>query len=155
SYFSNGNDRSPYKNEFQPRVAFSYDLRGDSKSVVFGGFGRYYDRLFLNATLDERYRLQYPVYRIEFSPDGRAGTIKWDPRYLTPAGLRALVASGATNPEIYLLNNDTKPPYPNQWNLGFRQAIGKWIGSLSYNNVRGYRGFTWLSASGICCSALV
>jgi len=27
--------------------------------------------------------------------------------------------------------------------------------SLSYNGVRGYHGFTWLSASGLCCSALV
>jgi hypothetical protein len=69
--------------------------------------------------------------------------------------LHELIASGATSPEIYLLNNTTKPPYSNQWNLGIRQALGSWTGSLSYNNVRGYRGFTWLSASGLCCAALV
>ncbi|HEY7216352.1 MAG TPA: TonB-dependent receptor [Thermoanaerobaculia bacterium] len=155
SYFSNGNNRSQFKDALQPRLSFSYDVRGDSKSVVFGGAGRYYDRLFLNATLDERYRLQFPVYRIEFSPDGRPGTIQWNDSYLTPAGLHALIASGRTSPEIFLLNNDTKPPYSNQWNLGYRQAFGTWVGSLSYNNVRGYRGFTWLSATGICCSALV
>ena len=155
SYFSNGNNRSQYKNEWQPRLGFSYDLRGDSKSIVFGGAGRYYDRTFLNATLDERYRLRFPVYRIEFSPDGRPGTIQWNDSYLTPAGLHALIASGRTSPEIFLLNNDTKPPYSNQWNLGFRQAFGSWTGSLSYNQVRGYHGFTWLSATGICCSALV
>jgi len=155
SYFSNGNNRSQYKNEFQPRLGFSYDVTGAGKSIVFGGGGRYYDRLFLNATLDERYRLQFPVYRIEFSPDGRPGTIRFDPSYLTPAGLHALIASGQTSPELYLLNNNTKPPYSNQWNLGFRQSLGKWVGSLSYNNVRGYNGFTWLSASGICCQALV
>jgi len=155
SYFSNGNNRSQYTNQLQPRLGFSYDLRGDGKSILFGGAGRYYDRLFLNATLDERFRLQYPVYRIEFSPDGRPGTIQWNPSYLTPAGLHALIASGQTSPEIYLLNNNTKPPYANQWNLGVRQAFGNWTGSLSYNGVRGYHGFTWLSASGICCAALV
>ncbi|HEY0556384.1 MAG TPA: TonB-dependent receptor [Thermoanaerobaculia bacterium] len=155
SYFSNGNNRAQYKNEFQPRLGFSYDVTGAGKTIVFGGGGRYYDRLFLNATLDERYRLQFPVYRIEFSPDGRPGTIRWDPSYLTPAGLHALIASGQTSPELYLLNNNTKPPYSNQWNLGIRQSLGKWVGSLSYNNVRGYNGFTWLSASGICCQALV
>ena len=63
SYFSNGNNRSQYKNEIQPRLGFSYDLTGTGKTIVFGGAGRYYDRLFLNATLDERYRLQYPVYQ--------------------------------------------------------------------------------------------
>ena len=155
SYFSNGHNRSQFTNQIQPRLGLSYDLRGDGKSIVFGGAGRYYDRLFLNATLDERFRLQYPVYRIQFSPDGRPGTIKWDPSYLTPAGLYGLIASGQASPEIYLLNNNTKPPYSNQWNLGVRQALGSWIGSLSYNGVRGYRGFTWLSASGICCQALV
>lgn len=155
SYFSNGNNRSQYKNEFQPRLSLSYDLRGDGKTILFGGAGRYYDRTFLNATLDERYRLQYPVYRIEFSPDGRPGTIQFNPAFLTPAGLNALIASGATRPEIFLLNNNTKPPYSNQLNVGVRQALGSWNGSLSYNNVRGYHGFTWLSATGICCSALV
>jgi carboxypeptidase family protein len=155
SYFSNGNNRSQYKNMIQPRLGFSYDLRGDSRTVIFGGAGRYYDRLFLNATLDERYRLQFPVYRIEFSPDGRPGTIQWNNSYLTPAGLSALIASGATSPEIFLLNNNTRPPYSNQWNLGVRQRLGSWLGSLSYNSVRGYHGFTWLSATGICCSALV
>jgi hypothetical protein len=155
SYFSNGNNRSQFTNAFQPRLGLSWDARGDGRSIVFGGFGRYYDRLFLNATLDERYRLQFPVYRIEFSPDGRPGTVQFDPRYLTRQGLDQLIASGNTSPEIYLLNNDTKLPYSNQWNVGVRQALGSWIGSLSYNNVRGYHGFTWLSASGICCQALV
>jgi len=155
SYFANGSNRSQYTNAIQPRLGFSFDLRGDGKSILFGGAGRYFDRLFLNATLDERYRLQYPVYRIQFSPDGRPGTIQWDPSYFTPAGLYGLIASGRTSPEIYLLNNNTKPPYSNQWNLGVRQSFGSWNSSLSYNGVRGYRGFTWLSASGICCQALV
>ncbi|HWW59974.1 MAG TPA: hypothetical protein VN181_01275, partial [Thermoanaerobaculia bacterium] len=161
SYFSSGNDREPYKKEFQPRVGFTYDVRGDAKSIVFGGFGRYYDRLFLNAGLDERYRLQFPVYRIQFSPTGAprngGATIKWDPKYGTAAGLRDLIASGATNPEIFLLNNNTKVPYSNQFNLGYRRALGTWLGSVSYNVVRGYHGFTWLSAApnGLCCAALV
>ncbi|MFL6197229.1 MAG: carboxypeptidase regulatory-like domain-containing protein [Thermoanaerobaculia bacterium] len=155
SYISTGSERSQFKEAFQPRLGFSYDLRGDSKTVIFGGAGRYYDRLFLNAGLDERYRLQFPVYRIQFSPDGRPNTIQWDPRYGTREGLLALIASGQTSPEIFLINNKTKPPYSNQWNFGVRQALGSWIGSLSYNGVRGYRGFTWLSATGLCCSALV
>jgi outer membrane receptor protein involved in Fe transport len=155
SYFSNGSNRSQYKNAFQPRLGFSFDLTGTGRSILFGGAGRYFDRLFLNATLDERYRLQFPVYRIAFSPDGRPGTIQWNPSYLTPAGLHTLIASGQTSPEIYLLNNDTRIPYSNQWNLGVRQSLGNWTGSLSYNGVRGYHGFTWLSASGLCCQALV
>jgi outer membrane receptor protein involved in Fe transport len=161
SYFSNGNQRKPAKDEFQPRVGFTYDLTGENKSIVFGGFGKYYDRLFLNSTLDERFRLQYPVYRIEFSPNGtpRNGgpTIKWNDSYFTRAGIDSLIAAGLASPEIYLLNNNTKAPYSNMFNIGFRQALGPWLGSISYNGVRGYHGFTWLSAApnGLCCAALV
>ncbi len=161
SYFSNGSQRKPSKDEFQPRLGFTYDVTGLNKTIVFGGFGKYFDRLFLNATLDERYRLQYPVYNIQFSPTGapRNGgpTIKFDPSFLTLAGLNALIASGQAHPEVYLLNNNTKTPYSNMFNLGIRQSLGTWIGSLSYDGVRGYHGFTWLSAApnGLCCAQLV
>ena len=161
SYFSNGNQRKPSKDEFQPRLGFSYDVTGENKTIVFGGFGKYYDRIFLNATLDERYRLQFPVFNIQFSPTGapRNGgpTIKWDPAFFTLAGLNNLIASGKAQPEVYLLNNNTKAPYSNMFNLGVRQSLGSWLGSLSYDGVRGYHGFTWLSAApnGLCCAQLI
>jgi outer membrane receptor for ferrienterochelin and colicin len=158
SYFSTGSERESYKGEIQPRLGASFDVFGNNRSIVFGGFGRYYDRLYLNATLDERFRLQFPVYRIAFSNPNLApvpGKVVWNPQYLSFAGLQALVAQGAATPEVFLLNNNTRPPYSNQWNLGWRQALGSnFVGSLSYNATRGYRGFTWLSATGLCCSAL-
>jgi outer membrane receptor protein involved in Fe transport len=168
SYFSNGSQRKPAKDEFQPRIGFTYDLSGENKTIVFGGFGKYYDRLFLNATLDERFRLQYPVYNIQFSPTGQdrkdpvtgavtRTSLKWNESYITPAGLNALIASGAAHPEVYLLNNNTKVPYSNMFNIGVRQSLGSWLGSISYDGVRGYHGFTWLSAApdGLCCQPLI
>ena len=152
-YFSTGNEREPYKSMWQPRFGFTYDLRGDSRSIVFGGWGKYYDRLFLNSTLDERFRLQFPVYRFRFSPDGSGGAVKWDPKYFTKEGLQGLIASGGANPEIYLLSNETKPPYSTQYNIGFRHSLGSWLGSVSYNAVRGKRGITYVAASGTCCGA--
>jgi hypothetical protein len=157
SYFSTGTERKPYTNEWQPRLGFSYDLFANGKSVVFGGWGRYFDRLFLNSTLNERFNQQYPTYKIEFAapgaPCGGSGQpLCWNPSYLSAAGIAGLVASGATKPEIYLLNNDTKPPFSNQWNLGFRQAFGTWVGSASYNAVHSYRQLTYAFASGFCCN---
>ena len=156
-YFSTGSEREQFKSAFQPRVGFSYDLRGDSRSVVFGGFGRYYDRIFMNSTLDERYRQQFPVYNIQFCPPSNptCGKVPWNDQNLTKAGLDAIIAQGSVRPEIFLINNNLKPPYSNQWNLGYRQSFGSWLGSASYNVVRGYRGITFLSASGICCTAPV
>ena len=49
---------------------------------------------------------------------------KWDPKYLTAAGLQELVASGITGkPEVFLIENNTKVPYSDQWNLGVRQTL--------------------------------
>ena len=146
-FFSTGNEREPFLGAWQPRFGFSYDVRADGRSVVYGGFGRYYDRIFLNGTLDERFRLQFPVYRFNFNPT------TWKPEYFTRAGLEALVAQGRTSPEIYLLSNNTKPPYSNQFNVGYRQTFGTWLASVAYNVVRGYRGLTYVSASGTCCAA--
>ena len=155
NYFSTGSNRSAFKDGFQPRLGFAYDLRGDSKSVVFGGWGRYYDRLFFNAGLDERFRLQFPVYHFFFSATGADfeghPTIKWDPAFLSVTGLNNLIAQGSAHPDTFLLANDTKPPYSNQMNLGYRQTVGNWVGSASYNVTRGYRGFTWVWGGGHCC----
>jgi hypothetical protein len=154
-YFSTGSERKPKKNQYQPRLGFSYDIAGNSKSVVFGGWGKYYDRLFLNSTLDERFRLQFPVYRFHFSPNGDPGTVKWDPSYYTLTGLQSLIAQGAARPEVYLLSNNTQTPYSTQYNIGYRQAVGDWLASASYNAVRGKHGITYVSASGTCCAAFV
>src|SRR5207247_3839803 len=40
SYFSTGSERKPYKDEFQPRIGFSYDIFADAKSVISGGWGK-------------------------------------------------------------------------------------------------------------------
>jgi outer membrane receptor protein involved in Fe transport len=51
-YIGTGN-RKAFTGAIQPRVGFSYDLKGDKESVVFAGWGRAYDRTIANSTLDE------------------------------------------------------------------------------------------------------
>jgi hypothetical protein len=153
-YFSTGTERKPFKDEFQPRFGFSYDIFGNSKSVVYGGWGKYYDRLFLNSTLNERFNLQFPSYRFHFSPDGSSGT-KWDPSYLTIPGLQTLIAQGAAQPIVFLLSNNTKPPYSTQYNIGYRQAFGSWLASAGYNVVRAKRAITFVAASGFDFGSLI
>ncbi|HEX9164239.1 MAG TPA: TonB-dependent receptor, partial [Thermoanaerobaculia bacterium] len=160
AYFSTGSNRHQFKGAIQPRLGFSYDLSGAGKSVIYGGAGRYYDRIFFNSTFDERYRQQFPLFNINFRPPGSdpakfPNTVEWNPKFLDPANLNAQIATGGNPPQIFLLNSNLKPPYANQANLGFRQAIATWIGSVSYNYVRGYRGLTFVSASGLCCASLV
>ena len=53
-YISTGNNRSPYKKAFAPRLGFSYDLNGDKQTVFFGGMGRSYDHSVSNFAIQEK-----------------------------------------------------------------------------------------------------
>ena len=160
-YFTDGNDREPINDMFAPRLGLTYDLFGNNATVAFGGWGRYYDRVLFNNTLDERFRLQYTVGRFNFSetgaprPNGEP-TVQWRPEYMTVAGLQQLLASGITGrPEAFLIENNTQAPYSDQWNIGVRQSFGAFVASLSYGSTRSYNGltFTWghLNADNTCC----
>jgi Carboxypeptidase regulatory-like domain/TonB dependent receptor/TonB-dependent Receptor Plug Domain len=161
-YFSNG-DRPEYKNAFQPRLGFSFDVTGKQTTVLFGGYGRYVDRDVYNFILDERFRLNWGVRQFLFSADGqpRDGqqTILWDPSYFSAAGLDSLIAQGiAPRPEVFLIDRNTEPPQTDQYSIGIRQAFGPVGTSVSYAAMRGKNGFTWVFGTrrpdGTCCQTL-
>jgi outer membrane receptor protein involved in Fe transport len=141
NYVTDGTDRPVFLGAIQPRLGVAYDLQGDQQTVFFGGAGRYYDRTLFNHAADELLRLQYEVRTFRFSRDGapRDGlpTIPFRPEYLSAEGLRYLIDSGtAPNPEIFLLENDTKPVRTDQFSIGVRQQLGPVNTSLTFNHSR-------------------
>lgn len=146
-YFTNGNDRKLFLGAIQPRVGASYTLDAAGKTVAFGSFGIFYDRLNYNATLDETYRRQHPNYTINFLPPGSPspgpGTVAWDTSYFSAAGLRTLISQISPPQEVFLVPNDLRPPKSNQWTIGVRHDFGQWNGSVAYNGTRGYNGFSF------------
>jgi hypothetical protein len=162
-YFTDGSARPPFYGAWQPRVGLSYDLTGAGRHILFGGYGRYFDRVIYNAGLDERFRLQYAVRTFQFSLDGapRNGqqTILWNPSYLSKAGLDGLIAAGAAPaPEVFLIANDTKPPVSDQFNAGLRTSVHGILVSANYAGIRGRNGLTFLfgnrRADGTCCVSI-
>jgi hypothetical protein len=149
NFFTDGTNRSTYYGAIQPRIGLSFDVTGDSKTVAFGAFGRYYDRTTYNDILDEKYRLQYKELTFFFTEDGhgiegRPTSIIWKPEYFTAAGLQSLIASGnAPNPQVFLLDNNTKPPSSDQWNVGVRHDFGGLVASVSYVGVKSRNQLTW------------
>ncbi|TBR35911.1 MULTISPECIES: TonB-dependent receptor [Dyella] len=150
---SNGNNRSGYKGAIQPRLGFSLDVSGDGdqSTTIFGGAGRYYDRTPFDWIAQEAIHAAVPNYTFYFSPPDangnptKAGTIAWNPAYLSKAGLDGLIAQGVAGfgTEIDAVNNKTRPPHTDQFSLGVRQVWGDWTGSLTLARVLGYDQFTW------------
>lgn len=162
-YFTDGSQRAAYLGALQPRVGFSYDLGGRGRTTLVAGFGRYFDRTLYNYLLDERYRLQYGIRTFRFSADGapRDGlpTLAWSPAYFTAQGLEQVIASGqAPKPEVFLIENDTRPPHSNQWSVGLRHRQGAFTLAATYVGARSRNDLSFIfgnrRADGTCCREL-
>jgi hypothetical protein len=156
NYISDGSNRESPTDLFQPRLGASYDVLGNGKTVVFGGWGQYYDRVTLNDIYDEAYRQQWGQYTLCFKqgavvPSDCASPVQleWNDSYLNRDNLLNLLSSGqAGGREVFLLANDTEVPQSTQWTVGLRQQLGQnWHGSLTYANSRSKNGLVWSFAA--------
>ncbi len=145
---SGRSDRPVYMGAIQPRLGFSYDFKGDGRTVVFGGFGIYFDRNYWTTLFDEQFRRQFRQLTINFKDTCGANEFNcavWNSKYEDPAQLRTL--GFATAPEVFLVKNDLKPPRTNQFSAGVRQALGDYQLTVSYNGIRGYNGMNFIRVS--------
>lgn len=144
-YISDG-DREAFSGAWQPRLGFSWDISGagDESTVIFGGAGRYYDRVPYNFAYDERFKPQQFVREFNFSADGlRPDTIAWDPIYATPDGLQTLIDANPGQGEVFLIRNGAEPPVTDQFNIGIRQRFGDWRTSATLAYAETRNGFGW------------
>ena len=160
-YIATGNNRDPFAGAFQPRIGFSYDVFGDRSTVIFGGAGRYYDRVQFNFSFDEIVKPFDFRQNVFFSTTGRplgedrdpgpgvdtpgdAGDpILWDEAYRTVSGLDSVFDTFPARGEAFLLANDFEPPRTDQFNLGVRQRFGDWQTELTLAYGKTENEFTW------------
>ncbi len=155
SYFNPDNyvtdGRDAFTGAFQPRIGFSYDVFGDERTVIFGGAGRYYDRIGFNFAFDERFKPTQFNKEIFFSvaggPYGGVNTVAWNPIYLTAAGLDPLLAATPGAGEVFLIKNDAEPPRTDQYNLGVRQKFGDFQTALTLAYGKTSNLFAWYIAN--------
>ncbi|TWI03691.1 carboxypeptidase family protein [Luteimonas cucumeris] len=146
-YISNGSNRKAFKDAWQPRLGFSYDLFADENHVIFGGAGRSYDRNLFDYIALEQTRTLFPTYRYRFNTPGNPCTVDnatcfdFDPRFFDP---NFLIDLAADNPrqgaEVWMINNDLKTPYSDQFSLGMRNALGDWNTSVTLVHVQSKDG---------------
>ncbi|GAA0869348.1 TonB-dependent receptor [Brevundimonas basaltis] len=151
-YIATGDNRDPFTGAFQPRIGFSYDVFGDRSTVIFGGAGRYYDRVQFNFSFDEIVKpfdfRQNVFFSTTGAPPGVASgnagdPILWQESYRTVAGLDALLDTIPARGEAFLLANDFEPPRTDQFNIGVRQRFGDWQTELTLAYGKTENEFTW------------
>ena len=114
------------KNNVAPRLGFTYDLGGNGKSLVRGGYGRYYDFAYTNANiLFAVVGAQSSFGQIYLNNDGTG--IKNDDGSFFVVGqpLPQNELTNATKPlPSHAASPRIKQPYTDQFNLGFARELG-------------------------------
>jgi hypothetical protein len=134
--------------DFAPRVGFAYNVRGDGKTVIRGGFGIYYSQIVDNS--EANYALTGPtgVFNYTAAP-GQVGfptSVAAAPLPAFPAGAVAPLRSLYLRPGDASYYNQFLPtntlvnyqdglwnPYSEQWTIGVeRQLKPGWVLSADY-----------------------
>ncbi len=146
NYLSDGHNRKAPKYEFQPRLGFSYDTQADERHVIFGGYGRSYDRNLYDYLQLEQTKMALGQAEFRFdTPDhhctvGSGNCIAWDPIYLNGVEHLQALTSGNIG-EVNLMNNHLKVPYSDQFSVGMRNTLGDWNTSAALSRVVSKDGF--------------
>jgi outer membrane receptor protein involved in Fe transport len=106
-----------------PRAGFAYDVNGDGKVVVRGGYGRYYDEIFQNITLYEYWsQVNSPTNFLSVSP------APFTPNQY--AANRDSIRNSLIDPTfkgqlLRMTAPDLKQPRADQFNVGFSAQLAR------------------------------
>ncbi len=118
------------KNNFAPRVGFAWDVFGDSRTVLRGAYGIFYDRLF--GTMVSRARFNPPfVLSTSISFPG-----VFDGSQASPVLDQTQVVAATT------VDPDLRSPYVQRWNLTLARELDRRTAlNVSYIGSRGLKLF--------------
>jgi hypothetical protein len=127
------------KNNFSPRIGFAWDLKGNARSVLRGGYGIYYDQSFLNV----------PLFAVQQANPEIYATFANDADGLSLSSAPPAIPRPLTNPLINtrgrMLDPFFESPYSQQWNMGYAQEFGKNMAlEFDYVHILGLHEFSSL-----------
>ncbi|CEE27164.1 TonB-dependent receptor [Xanthomonas citri pv. citri] len=154
-FISTGNNRKAFNNAWQPRLGASYDLFGDQAHVIYGGAGRAYDRNIFDYLALEQLNNSFKSYSYYFTSANNPTCLgdpctAWNPAYNSQDGLNTLTASstGGGGREVYLIDNNLKTPYSDQFSIGMRNMVPlwgqDWFTDVTLSRIESHDGFAFV-----------
>ena len=135
---------TPSWKEYQPRLGFAYDIKGDGSFVTRGGYGLFYDQIFQNLTIFSMTQSGPEFYSqiigltntnvgVGQMPTFRYGV---DPLPPPPAFTFAALPPGSFG---RINDPNAEDPYVHKLSIGFERILtGAWVLSSDYVHTRGY-----------------
>jgi hypothetical protein len=119
-------------NNWSPRLGFTYDLRGDSRNILRGGAGRYYDFPYTNANILFPASAVQSLYGVVYNyedPNGikNANGSPFKPGDPLPPNQVSGVLTDRRTREL-AAPDVAKAPYSDQVSLGYSTEVGQGLG---------------------------
>ena len=118
-------------NNWAPRLGFTYDIYGDSRNIIRGGVGRYFDFPYTNATIlfpavavQSTYGQSY-AYHDGNGIKNSNGTF-FQPGQTLPPNQQS--GGTAVNPPTEVASPTLATPYSDQISLGYSWQVNPWLG---------------------------
>jgi len=117
-------------NNWGPRIGFSYDLNADSKRIIRGGYGRYFDFPYTNATILFPAAAVQANYGVTYNNHDDNGIKNPNGTFFQPG--QPLPPNQLPGADIPPPNEVASPsiatPYSDQFSLGYSWQVNPWFG---------------------------
>jgi hypothetical protein len=131
----------PDRNNFAPRLGFAWDITGDGKTSLRGGYGLAYERNFGNVTFNVIQNA--PAYAVVTVTAGGAITIPVPNNNFGPLGGSSGTVALPGRLNVRHVREDIVNAYAHSWSASFqRELFSRTVASIEYSGSAGRKLYT-------------